>query len=35
MRNPHYNLQGMEVANPENGLYIVKRGNNVVKELVK
>ena len=31
----YYNLQGVKVANPENGLYIVKRGNNVVKELVK
>ena len=30
----YYNLQGMEVANPENGLYIVKRGNNVVKEMI-
>lgn len=31
----YYNLQGVEVANPENGLYIVKRGNKVAKELVK
>ena len=30
----YYNLQGMEVANPENGLYIVKRGNNVTKEMI-
>ena len=31
----YYNLQGMEIANPENGIYLVKRGNNVTKELVK
>ncbi len=31
----YYNLQGVEIANPENGLYIVKRGNKVSKELVK
>ncbi len=31
----YYNLQGVKVANPENGLYIVKRGNKVAKELVK
>lgn len=30
----YFNLQGMEVANPENGLYIVKRGNNVTKEMI-
>ena len=30
----YYNLQGVKVANPENGLYIVKRGNNVVKEMI-
>lgn len=30
----YYNLQGVEVANPENGLYIVKRGNKVSKEVV-
>lgn len=29
----YYNLQGMEVANPENGFYIVKRGNKVAKEM--
>ncbi len=27
----YYNLQGVEVANPQNGLYIVKRGNKVCK----
>ncbi len=31
----YYNLQGVEVVNPANGLYIVKRGNKVTKELVK
>ncbi len=30
----YYNLQGVSVANPENGLYIVKRGNKVSKELI-
>lgn len=30
-----YNLQGVRVAQPENGLYIVVRGNKVAKELVK
>lgn len=27
----YYNLEGMEIANPENGFYIVKRGNSVSK----
>ena len=31
----YFNLQGVEVANPTNGLYIVKRGNKVTKEMVK
>ena len=31
----YFDLMGRKVANPENGLYIVKRGNNVTKELVK
>lgn len=30
----YYNLQGVRVANPENGLYIVRRGNDV-KKVVK
>ena len=30
----YYNLQGVKVANPENGLYIVKRGNTVTKEMI-
>ncbi len=30
----YYNLQGVEVANPENGLYIVRRGNTVTKEMI-
>ena len=31
----YYNLQGIEVANPQNGLYIVKQGNKVSKQLIK
>lgn len=31
----YYNLQGVEIANPQNGLYIVKRGNKVTKQLLK
>jgi len=31
----YYNLNGMQVENPENGLYIVKRGNKVTKEIVR
>ena len=31
----YYNLQGVKVENPANGIYIVKRGNKVTKEYVK
>lgn len=31
----YFNLQGVRVANPENGLYIVRRGNTVNKVYVK
>lgn len=31
----YYNLQGVKVANPESGLYIVVRGSKISKELVK
>ena len=31
----YYNLQGVRVANAENGLYIVKQGNKVSKVYVK
>ncbi|MBD5194298.1 MAG: hypothetical protein HDS12_05705 [Bacteroides sp.] len=31
----YYNLQGVEVANPESGLYIVVKGNETKKVLVK
>lgn len=31
----YYNLQGIRVANPENGLYIRRQGNKAVKVLVK
>ena len=30
----YYNLQGVKVENPTNGVYIVKRGNKVTKELI-
>lgn len=29
----YYNMQGMRVANPEKGLYIVKQGNKVTKRV--
>ena len=31
----YYNLQGVRVLNPENGLYIVKQGKKVSKQIVK
>jgi len=31
----YYNLQGVRVENPESGLYIVKRGNTVTKEIIR
>lgn len=31
----YYNLQGVRVENPENGLYIVKRGNKVSKTIIR
>lgn len=31
----YYNLQGVRVENPSNGLYIVKKGTKVAKELVR
>lgn len=31
----YYNLQGVEVANPTAGIYIVRRGNTVTKEIVR
>ncbi len=31
----YFNLQGIRVANPESGLYIVRQGNKVYKEFVK
>ena len=31
----YFDLQGRKVANPEAGLYLVKRGNKVTKELLK
>lgn len=31
----YYNLQGVQVENPANGLYIVKRGSKVTKEIIR
>lgn len=31
----YYNLQGIRVANPENGVYILRKGNKATKILVK
>ncbi len=31
----YYNLQGVKVANPSNGVYIVRQGKNVKKVMVK
>lgn len=31
----YFNLQGVRVANPENGLFICRRGNTVTKVIVK
>ncbi len=31
----YFNLQGVRVANPENGIYIVKQGSKVTKRIIK
>ena len=31
----YYNLQGVRVANPENGIYIVREGNKVAKKVIR
>ena len=31
----YYNLQGVKVNNPENGLYIVRQGNKVSKQYIR
>lgn len=31
----YYNLNGMKVNNPSNGIYIVKRGSKVTKEIIR
>jgi hypothetical protein len=31
----YYNLQGVKIANPESGLYIVKRGSKISKEIIR
>ena len=30
----YYNLQGVKVANPENGLFIKKQGNKATKVIL-
>lgn len=31
----YYNLQGVQITNPQNGIYIVRRGNKVSKEIIR
>lgn len=31
----YYNLQGMRVQNPANGIYIIRRGNKVSKQYIR
>ncbi len=31
----YYNLQGVRVANPSNGIFIVKKGNKTTKQVIK
>ena len=31
----YYNLRGQRVQNPAQGIYIVKRGGNVTKEIIR
>lgn len=31
----YFNLQGIEVKNPSNGIYIVKKGNKVTKQIIR
>ncbi|MGM9843612.1 MAG: hypothetical protein ACI30S_05250 [Muribaculaceae bacterium] len=31
----YYNLQGVRVANPQNGLYIIRQGNKVRKQIIR
>ncbi len=31
----YFNLQGVKVANPENGLYIIRQGNTVTKQVIR
>ena len=31
----YYNLQGVRVAQPENGIYIVRKGNKVAKKVIR
>ena len=34
-RAEYFNLQGMKVETPQNGIYVVRRGNKVTKELIR
>ena len=31
----YFNLQGVRVENPQNGLYIVRQGNKVSKQIIR
>lgn len=31
----YFNLQGVKIDNPSNGLYIVRKGNNVTKQIIR
>ncbi len=31
----YYNMQGVRISNPSNGLYIVRRGNKTTKEFIR
>ncbi len=31
----YFNLQGIRVAQPENGIFIVKQGNKVTKQVIR
>ena len=31
----YFNLQGVKVANPENGLYIIRQGNTTTKQIIR
>ncbi len=31
----YYNLQGVKVTNPANGLFIVRQGNSISKQIIR